>query len=74
MFASVSQIHALQQGYIIKTMLRTSLVAQWLRICLPTQGTWVGSLVQEIPHASGELSPCATTTEATKKRDSMHHN
>ena len=25
----------------------TSLVSQWLRICLPTQGTWVWSLVQE---------------------------
>ena len=26
---------------------RTSLVVQWLRICLPVQGTWVQSLVQE---------------------------
>ena len=26
---------------------RTSLVVQWLRICLPTQGTWVRSLLQE---------------------------
>ena len=25
----------------------TSLVVQWLRICLPKQGTWVRSLVQE---------------------------
>ena len=28
---------------------RTSLVAQWLRICLPLQGTWVQSLVWEDP-------------------------
>ena len=27
----------------------TSLVAQWLRIRLPMQGTWVQSLVQEDP-------------------------
>ena len=26
---------------------RTSLVVQWLRICLPMQRTWVQSLVQE---------------------------
>ena len=26
---------------------RTSLVVQWLRICLPMQRTWVRSLVQE---------------------------
>ena len=28
---------------------RTSLVAQWLRICLPTQGTPLQALVQEDP-------------------------
>ena len=28
----------------------TSLVAQWLRICLPMQGTWVQALVPEDPH------------------------
>ena len=26
-----------------------SLVVQWLRICLPVQGTWVQSLVLEDP-------------------------
>ena len=39
----------------------TSLVAQWLRICLPLQGTWVQSLVWEDP----------TCRRATKP---MHHN
>ena len=39
----------------------TSLVAQWLRICLPMQGTRVRSLVQEDP----------TCRRATKP---MHHN
>ena len=39
--------------YRIKTVLkikyRASLVAQWLRICLPMQGTWVRALVWEDP-------------------------
>ena len=26
---------------------RTSMVGQWIRICLPMQGAWVQSLVQE---------------------------
>ena len=39
----------------------TSLVAQWLRICLPMQGTRVQSLVGEDP----------TCRRATKP---MHHN
>ena len=34
-----------------------SLVVQWLRICLPVQGTWVWSLVWKIPHAAEQLSP-----------------
>ena len=41
----------------------TSLVVQWLRICLPLQGTWVRPLVQEDP--SGKISLCTTTTEPT---------
>ena len=32
-----------------KAMLLTSLVVQWLRVCLPVQGTWIQSLVQEDP-------------------------
>ena len=41
----------------------TSLVAQWLKIRLPVQGTWVRALVRKIPHATEQLSPCATNTE-----------
>ena len=41
----------------------TFLVAQWIGICLPMQGTWVRSLVQKIPHAMEELSPQTTTIE-----------
>ena len=38
--------------------LRTSLVVQWLRICLSMQGTGVRS--GRIPHASGQLSSYVT--------------
>ena len=47
---------------------RTSLVAQWLRICLPMQETWVRSLVWKTPHVAEQLSPCTTTTEASEPR------
>ena len=46
----------------------TSLVAQWLRIHLPMQGTRVRSLVREDPTCREQLSPCATTTEAHTPR------
>ena len=45
----------------LKPPMKTSLVVQWLRICLPIQGTWVQSLVQED-------STCCRTTK------SIHHN
>ena len=35
----------------------TSLVVQWLRICLPMQGTWVRSLVQEDPTCRRAAKP-----------------
>ena len=38
-------------------MVGTSLVAQWLRICLPMQGTWVWSLVPEDPTCHGATKP-----------------
>ena len=44
-----------------KIKYRASLVAQWLRICLPVQGTL--TCPGKIPHAEEQLSPCATTTE-----------
>ena len=34
-----------------------SLVAQWLRIRLPVQGTWVQALVQEDPTCGGATRP-----------------
>ena len=42
----------------IKTTMRgTSLVAQWLRIHLPMQGTWVRALVQEDPTCRRATKP-----------------
>ena len=35
----------------------TSLVAQWIRICLPMQGTWVQSLVWEDPTCRRATKP-----------------
>ena len=37
--------------------IRTSQVAQWIRICLPVQGTWVQSLVQEDSTCLGATKP-----------------
>ena len=37
--------------------LRASLVAQWLRIRVPMQGTWVWSLVREDPTCHGATKP-----------------
>ena len=60
-------------------LLWTSLVAQWQRICLPTQETWVQSSIREDPTSLGAtkpvrgnyrvrepqlLSPCAAAAEA----------
>ena len=36
---------------------RASLVAQWLRICLPMQGTRVQALVREDPTCRGATKP-----------------
>ena len=37
----------------------TSLVVQWLRICLPKQGMWVGFMVWESPTCHGATKPDA---------------
>ena len=41
----------------LKTLFRASLVAQWLRICLPMQGTRVQALVREDPTCRGATKP-----------------
>ena len=40
-----------------KVKVRASLVAQWLRICLPTQGTRVRALVWKDPTCHGATKP-----------------
>ena len=52
-----------EERVVQKTQSCASLVVQWLRIRLPTQGTQVRALVREIPHATEQLIPCAATTE-----------
>lgn len=65
---------------------RTFLMVQWLRLYLPMQGTWIGSLVQEDPTyhratkptchkywAHAPRSPCSAAREATTMRSPMHH-
>ena len=44
-------------GQSIRWQLGASLVAQWLRICLPMQGTWVRALVWEDPTCHGAAGP-----------------
>ena len=42
---------------VVKTSTRASLVAQWLRIHLPMQGTRVRALVWEDPTCRGSTKP-----------------
>ena len=42
---------------LLKKIFRVSLVAQWLRICLPMQGTRVRALVWEDPTCHGATGP-----------------
>ena len=43
--------------WIKKMWYWASLVAQWLRVCLPMQGTWVRALVWEDPTCCGATGP-----------------
>ena len=46
-----------KETFTIKKNCRASLVAQWLRICLPMQGTRVRALVWEDPTCRGAAGP-----------------
>ena len=48
---------SVSQFFPIKSGLRASLVAQWLGICLPMQGTRVRALVWEDPTCRGATGP-----------------
>ena len=57
-------VHGGEQIYVsawlkltLKNILRASLVAQWLRVCLPMQGTRVRALVWEDPTCRGAAGP-----------------
>ena len=57
--------HAMHDS-CLKSSLRkhwTSLMVQWIRVCLPMQGTGVQSPVQENSTCCWAISPCTTTTE-----------
>ena len=43
--------------HLIRVLGRTSLVAEWVKICLPMQGTQVPSLVWEDPTCCGATKP-----------------
>ena len=61
-----------QRTVNLKSLLRqndhkgASLVAQWLRICLPMQGTRFRALVWENPTCRGATGPWATVTEPAR--------
>ena len=49
--------HCIEAIVALKHCTWTCLVVQWLRICLPRQGTRVRSLVQEDPTCRGATKP-----------------
>ena len=46
-----------REEVVSRCVYRASLVAQWLRICLPMQGTWVRALVWEDPTCCRATKP-----------------
>ena len=68
-------LHIKKQGrsQIKNLTLGTSLVAQWLRICLPMQGIWVRSLVQEDPTCRGATKPMCHNYWACALEPSSHN-
>ena len=57
----------LPQHHLLKHSSWASLAAQWLRICLPMQGTRVRALVWEDPTCHGATKPATTTEPARLK-------
>ena len=54
--------------------MRTSLVAQWLRIRLPMQGTRVQALVREDPTCRGATKPMRHNYRACALELANHNN
>ena len=59
--------------WFIKIKMGASLVAQWLRICLPMRGTWVQALVWEDPTCRGATEPVSHSYWACAL-EPMSHN
>ena len=57
----------------LKSMEGASLVAQWLRICLPMQGTQVPSLAQEDPTCRGATKPVCHNYWACALESTSHN-
>ena len=57
----------------LKIRTRTSLVVQWLRIRLPTQGTWVRVLVREDPTWHGATKPMCRNYWACALQPTCHN-
>ena len=54
----MSDFSFLIQGSLhLENARKTSLVVQWLRVCLLMRGTWVRSLVQEDSTCKGATNP-----------------
>ena len=60
---SNTKTNSQSKTHLIKSWIRTFLVVQWLRICLPMQGHEFNPWSGKIPYVRRQLSPCTTTTE-----------
>ena len=54
-------------------------MVQYLGVCLPMRGQWFSPWSRKIPHVTGQLNPCCTTTEASTLEPMLginrsHHN
>jgi len=61
---SESEVWSLKESVKRQSHVGTSLVVQWLRLCLPMQGVWVGSLVEEL----GSHMPSAKKKQNIKQK------
>ena len=61
------------QGRVKLLPIRASLVAQWLTICLPMQGTWVKTLVREDPTCRGATKPVRHNYQACAVEPTSHN-
>ena len=65
--------HIMVKFLKIKDKERTSLVAQWLRIRLPMQGTWVWALVREDPTCRRATKPVCHNYRACALEPTGHN-